>query len=336
MITNKIGIDLGTCNSWVFVPKKGVVFGEPSVVAISKPENKILAVGTEAKLMIGRTPDNIVVYRPLKDGVIADYMVTMAMLKHFISKTLGIFKFIKPEVVISTPAGSTSTEQRAVIEAAISAGARNCYLVKEPILAAIGAGIPIHSFQGNMIVNIGGGTTEIAVISLGGIVTWSSIRVAGDKMDLAIKDYVRKQHNLAIGIQTAEEAKIKIGSAVLQKKEETINIRGRDLLTGLPKDIRISSNEIVKAISGVLEEIVLGIKNVLRETPPELAADIMNKGIILSGGSALLRNIEILVSKETGVPCFKADDPLYCVIKGAGTVLDNLEFYKKSLTLKNV
>ncbi|MGC9031211.1 MAG: rod shape-determining protein [Minisyncoccia bacterium] len=336
MVTKKIGIDLGTCNSWVFVPKKGIVFGEPSVVAISKPEKKILAVGTEAKVMIGRTPDNIVVYRPLKDGVIADYQVTKAMLKYFISKTLGYFKFIKPDVVISTPAGSTSTEQRAIIEAAISSGAKNCYLVKEPILAAIGAGIPIYSFQGNMIVNIGGGTTEIAVISLGGIVAWSSIRVAGDKMDLAIKDYVKKQYNLAIGIQTAEEIKIKIGQAIFQKKEETMTVRGRDLISGLPKDIRISSNEVAGAIKDVLGQIIFAIKNVLRETPPELSADIMNKGIIISGGSSLLRNLDILISKEIGVPCFVADEPLYCVIKGIGIVLDNLELYKKSLTSKNV
>ena len=336
MFVTKIAIDLGTCNSLVFVPKKGVVLEEPSVVAISIMENKILAVGAEAKLMIGRTPDSILVYRPLKDGVIADYRVTQAMLKHFIRKAQGSFRLFKPDLVISVPVGSTSTERRAVIEAAISSGAKAAYIVKEPILAAIGAGIPIESCQGNMIIDIGGGTSEMAVISLGGIVTAKSIRVAGDKMDRVIADYVKKKHNLIVGIQTAEEIKIKIGTAINKKKEETIEIRGRDVISGLPRNIKISSNETVEALKDVLKEIISLIKQVLRETPPELCADIMNKGMILSGGGALLNGINEIIAKTTGVPCFLADEPFYCVVKGTGVVIENLDAYKKAIMSKKL
>ncbi len=331
MFVNKIAIDLGTCNSLVFVPKRGIVLEEPSVVAVSKPENKILAVGAEAKLMIGRTPESIIVYRPLKDGVIADYKVTQAMLRHFIGKAQGRFSFIKPELVVSVPVGSTSTERRAVVEAALAAGARAAYVAKEPILAAIGAGIPIHSCEGNMIINIGGGTSEIAVISLGGIVTAASVRTAGDKMDEKIAEYIKKEYNLAVGSQSAEEIKIKIGQASVQKREDFFEIRGRDLISGLPKNIKISSNEIARAISDVCSEIIEGIKHVLKDTPPELSADIMNKGMILSGGGALLRNFNQLIAKVTGVPCFVADFPLHCVVKGTGVVVENLDFYKKSI-----
>lgn len=334
MFVKKIAIDLGTCNSLVAVPKKGIVLNEPSVVAVSKIENRILAVGKEAKSMIGRTPDTIRVYRPLKDGVIADYKATRAMLKYFIEKVQGKVRIFKPELVISVPAGSTSTERRAVIEAAVASGAKTAFIAKEPILAAIGAGIPINSPQGNMVIDIGGGTSEMAVISLGGIVTAYSIRVGGDKMDEAIREYIKRKHNLAIGTQTAEEIKIKIGTALPKRKEEYFEVQGSDLVSGLPKSIKISSNEVAVALKDVLQEIAAAAKQVLRNTPPELAADIMNKGIILTGGGSLLRNIDELIAKETGVPCFCAEDPLLCVIKGTEIVAENLDIYKKSLMTK--
>ena len=331
---HKLAIDLGTCNCLVFVPKKGIVLNEPSVVAVSKPENKILAVGAEAKSMIGRTPDNIVVYRPMKDGVIADYKVTEAMMRYFIKKTKSKFSFVKPEMVVAIPVGASSTERRAVIEAAKAAGARQAFVAKEPILAAIGAGIPINSCEGNMIIDIGGGTAEMAVVALGGIVTSYSVRAAGDKMDEKIAEYIKKEYNLAIGSQTAEELKIRIGRALPSKKEELFEIRGRDLAKGLPRNIKVSANEIAKAVAPVLDNIIDGIKHVLRETPPELSADIMNKGMILSGGGALLRGLDQLVAKATGVPCFVADEPLLCVVKGTGIVLENLDIYKKTIMTK--
>jgi len=334
MFTTKIGVDLGTCNSIVFVPKKGVVLQEPSVVAVTLSENRILAVGKDAKDMIGRTPDTLRVYRPLREGVIADYRVTQAMLKYFVDKTLGYFKFLKPEMLIGVPAGITSTERRAVIEAGIVAGAKAVYLAKEPILAAIGAGIPISSCSGHMIVDIGGGTSEVAVISLGGIVCSHSVRTAGDKLDMAIADYIKKKYNLAIGGQTAEEIKIKIGTALPEKDEKFLEIRGRDLILGLPRTIKISSNEVCDAISDVLTEITQAVKIVLRDTPPELAADIMDKGMVLAGGGALLRNIDERISQSTGVPCFLAEEPMLCVAKGTGVVLENLGVYKKSIASK--
>ncbi|MDP2641409.1 MAG: rod shape-determining protein [Candidatus Yanofskybacteria bacterium] len=334
MLHTKIGIDLGTCNSLVFVHKKGVVLNEPSVVAVSMDENKILAVGQEAKEMTGRTPDTIRVYRPLREGVIADFRVTLAMIRYFLRKTMPRFQFLKPEVLVSVPAGITSTERRAVIEATISSGAKAAYVAKEPILAAIGAGIPINSSSGHMIVNIGGGTTEVAVISLGGIVVSSSLRVAGDKFDQAISEYIKKKYNLAIGENTAEEIKVKIGTAIPEKEENMIEIRGRDLLLGLPKHITISSNEVAQAISEPLGDIMQTIKVVLRDTPPELSADIMDKGMVISGGGALLKNIDQLISQSIGVPCFVAEDPLFCVARGAGVVLDNLEVYKQSIMMK--
>ncbi len=331
---NKIGIDLGTTNTLVFLPRKGLVVNEPSVVAISILDNKIIAVGTAAKEMLGRAPDSIIVSRPLRDGAIADYRITEAMLKYFISKTLGRFGFMKPEVLISVPAGITSTERRAVIEATINAGAKTAYLVKEPVLAAIGAKIPINSPSGNLILNIGGGTTEIAVISLGGIVTSSSARVGGNKIDVAIVEYVKKKHSLAIGERTAELIKIAVGSAVKQTNEEKISIRGRDLTTGYPKTVELSSNEITDAMQEQLREIVQTVKNVLQETPPELCSDIMDKGIVISGGGALLKGIDVLISRITGVPARIADDPLLCVARGTGIVLDNLEIYKKNVIAK--
>jgi rod shape-determining protein MreB len=334
MFIRKIGIDLGTANSLVFVPNKGVVLQEPSVVAVSLDENKILAVGRQAKEMIGRTPDTIKVYRPLKDGVIADFRVTQAMIRYFIIKVVGSFRFLKPELMIAVPAGITSTEKRAVIEAGMNAGAKAVYVAKEPILAAIGAGIPINTCSGHLIVDIGGGTSEVAAISLGGIVTASSLRVAGDKINYVISDYIKRKHNLAIGEQTAEEIKIKIGTALPEKEERKLEIRGRDLLSGLPRTIKVSSNEVCEATNDVVNEIIQNIKMVLRETPPEISADIMDKGMVISGGGALLRNIEEKTSQETGVPCFVAEDPLLCVAKGTGAVLENLDIYKKSIMIK--
>jgi len=334
MFIKKLGIDLGTTNTLVFVPKKGVVIFEPTIVAYDLHDNRILAVGKEAKEMIGRTPDDIGAYRPLKDGVIADYKTTKTMLKYFISKALGGFNFFKPTLIISGPAGITSTERRAVINAGIEAGAREVFLVREPILAALGAGIPINSASGHMIVNIGGGTTEVAVISLGGIVSWSSLRVAGNKFDEAIVNYVKKKYNLAIGEQTAEKIKIEAGSALPQKNKIETEAKGRDLTTGLPKSIIISSNEIAEAITPNLEEIGESIRNVFLNTPPELAADIIEKGIVLSGGGALLRNLDEFISRITGVNAYVAEDPLYCVAKGTGIILEHLDIYKRALLSK--
>jgi len=330
----KIGIDLGTCNSVVFLPKKGVVLQEPSVVAVGLAENKILAVGNVAKEMTGRTPDTIRIYRPLRDGVIADFRVTQAMIRYFIDKVSGHFRVFKPELMIGVPVGITSTERRAVIEAGLAAGAKEVYLAKAPILAAIGAGIPIESCSGNMVVDIGGGTTEAAVISLGGIVNFSSIRVAGDKMDLAISDFIKKKYNLAIGEQTAEEIKMKIGVVLPEKEQKIMEIRGRDLILGLPRNIKVSSNEVCEAISDILAEIIQVIKLVLRDTPPELSADIMEKGLVLTGGGSLLRNIQELIAKSVGVPAILSEEPLLCVAKGTGVMLESLDIYKSSIMAK--
>lgn len=332
--SKKLGIDLGTANTLVFLPGKGIVLNEPSVVAVSESDNKILAVGNEAKEMIGRTPDNIIAYRPMKDGVIADYRVTEAMLRYFITKALGKWNIIKPEVMISVPAGVTSTERRAVVEAAIKAGAKSAYVIKEPILAAIGAGIPIHESRGYMIVDIGGGTTDVAVISLGGIVACTSVKCAGNKIDQAIADYVKKKFSLAIGDKSAEEVKIKVGAAVPLEEELTMTIKGRDFIQGLPRSAQLSTNEIVRAIDGELRQMIRAIKDVLQETPPELASDIIDQGIIMTGGSSLLRNFPDLVYRKTGVKARLADDALYCVVKGTGIALNHLDTYKKSIISK--
>jgi rod shape-determining protein MreB and related proteins len=334
VFVKKIGIDLGTANVLVFLPGKGIVVNEPSVVAISLIDNKILAVGNEAKEMMGRTPESITASRPLKDGVIADYRITEAMLRYFINKVSGGFRLFRPEVMVSIPAGVTSTERRAVIDAAVKAGAKTVYVVKEPILAAIGAGIPINNAAGNMIVDIGGGTSEVAIISLGGVVAAHSARVGGNKIDQAIADFVKKKHGLAIGERTAEEIKITIGSALPQMKDEYMEVRGRDLIAGLPKTIRVSANEITEAIQDELREIINAIKKVLQETPPELAADVIDKGMILSGGGALLKHLDQLITKTTGVPCYVAEEPLLCVAKGTGIALDNLDMYKRTMILK--
>jgi rod shape-determining protein MreB len=331
MFLQKIGIDLGTANTLVFVPKKGIVINEPTVVAISVIDNKILAVGAEAKEMLGRTPDSIVAHRPMKDGVIADYRVTEAMLRYFINKATGNVRFFRPEVMISVPGGITSTERRAVIDAAQAAGAKAAYVIKETVAAAIGAGIDISAASGNMVIDMGGGTTDVAILSLGGIVTQTSVRVAGNKMDQAIADYIKKKYGLAVGDRTAEEIKIKIGSALPVDKETTIEIRGRDMVQGLPKTIQVSTNEVVEAIQEELREIIKAIRSVLQETPPELAADIIDKGMVLTGGTALLKNIDKLIGQSTGVPAYVADDAILCVVKGTGIALDNLESYKKSI-----
>jgi rod shape-determining protein MreB len=334
IFTKKLGIDLGTANTLVYLPGKGIVLNEPSVVAVSEQDNRILSVGLEAKEMIGRTPDDIIAYRPMRDGVIADYRVTEAMLRYFIDKALGKFNLFKPEVMVSVPAGVTSTERRAVIEAAIRAGAKNAYVVKEPILAAIGAGIPIYEARGHMVVDIGGGTTDVAVISLGGIVSSTSVKCAGNRLDQAIADYIKKTFNLAIGDKTAEDIKITIGSAVPLEEEITMTIKGRDFIAGLPRSVSVSTNEIVKAIDKELREMIKAIKDVLQDTPPELSADIIDQGIIMTGGSSQLRNLTELVYRRTGVKAILAEDPLYCVSKGTGIALEHLDTYKKSIIAK--
>ncbi len=331
MFIKKIGIDLGTTNVRVFVPKRGLVIYEPSVVAISTVDRKILAVGKEAKEMLGRTPDTIVAVRPLKDGVIADYKTTEAMLRYFISKALGGIRLFRPEVMVAVPGGITSTERRAVIDATIAAGARAAYIVKEPVVAAIGADIPIGSASGHMIVEIGGGTAEIAVLSLGGIVTSSSVRVGGNKLDAAIVEFIRRKYGLAIGERTAEEIKIQIGSAFPQDEQLVMDVKGRDVLMGLPRTITVTSNDITEAIEDELNRIVSAVKEVLHDTPPELSADIIEKGMILSGGTGQLKNLDQLLTKATGVPAYVADDPALCVAKGTGAALENLEIYKRSL-----
>ncbi|MBI1975787.1 MAG: rod shape-determining protein [Candidatus Vogelbacteria bacterium] len=334
IFSKKLGIDLGTANTLVFVPGMGVVLNEPSVVAISVDDNRVLAVGVEAKEMIGKTPDSVIAYRPMKDGVIADYRITEAMLRYYIGKALGRFSFVKPEVIVSVPAGVTSTERRAVVEAAINAGARSAYIIKEPILAAIGAGIPIHEPRGHMVVDIGGGTTDAAVISLGGIVTSTSVKCAGNKVDLAIIDYVKKTFNLAIGDRTSEDIKITIGSALPLEDELFMVIKGRDFLTGLPRTAEIGTNEIVKAIDNELRQMITAMKDALQETPPELAADIIDHGIIMTGGTSLLRNFPELVYRRTGVKAVLAEDALFCVAKGTGIALSHLDTYKKSVIAK--
>jgi len=331
MFIKKVGIDLGTTYTLVYLPKRGIVINEPSVVAVSMTEKKILAVGVEAKDMLGRTPDTIVASRPLKDGVIADYRTTEAMLRYFINKALGGVKLFRPEVMVAVPAGITSTERRAVIDATIAAGAKAAYIIKEPIAAAIGANIPIGSASGHMIIDIGGGTSEMAVISLGGIVASTSVRIGGSKFDTAISEFTRKKYNLAIGERTAEDIKIKIGSALILEDKMSMEVRGRDMVTGLPRTITVTSDDVTEAIQDELEGIISAVKSVLYNTPPELSADVIDKGMILSGGSSLLRNIDQLLSQATGVPAYVADDALLCVANGTGIALDNLESYKRSI-----
>lgn len=332
-LTPKIGIDLGTTNILVYVPGQGIVLNEPSVVAVGE-NNAVLAVGSEAKLMIGRTPESIRAYRPMRDGVIADYRVTEAMLRYFLQKAMGKYSFFKPDVMVSVPAGVSSTERRAVVEAAVKAGAKNAYVVKEPILAAIGAGVPIYEPQGHMIVDIGGGTIDVAVISLGGIVAANSVKCAGNRIDASIVDYVKKTRNLSIGEKTAEEIKINIGTALPLEEELTMEIKGRDVVSGLPRTTEIKSNEVVKAIGRELKEMVQAIKDVFQHTPPELAADIIDGGIIMTGGTSQLRNFPELIRRRTGVKAQLADQALFCVAKGTGIALEHLDVYKRAVLAK--
>jgi rod shape-determining protein MreB len=327
----KLAIDLGTTSILVYVPKKGIVVNEPSVVALQASNNQIMAIGNEAKQMIGRTPESIIAASPLKDGVIANFRIAEAMLRYFINKVSGRIRLFKPVIMVPVPAGVTSTEKRAVIDACNSAGAKQTFVIKQPIAAALGAGIPIASSTGNMIIDIGGGTSEVAVISLGDVVAATSVRVGGDKFDNAIANYIRKKHNLIIGEQTAEEVKISIGSAQNLKKEEKMEVSGSNTITGLPESIIISSQEIVKAIKQPLLDIINAVKDVLQKTPPELASDVMDKGIVITGGGAQLRNIDTLLTKITGVPCEVANNPSECVAKGTGIAVENLESFKKSV-----
>ncbi|MGI6453213.1 MAG: rod shape-determining protein [Syntrophomonadaceae bacterium] len=329
-----LGIDLGTANTLVHVKGKGVVITEPSVVAIQADTGKVLAVGEEAKQMIGRTPGNIIAIRPMKDGVIADFDVTQAMLKYFISKAIGQKSFMKPRIIISIPTGCTTVEERAVKEAALQGGAKEAYLIEEPMAAAIGADLPVHEPTGNMIVDIGGGTTEVAVISLGGIVTAKSVRVAGDRMDEAIIQYLRKNYNLLIGERTAEEIKMSIGSALWEGPEEHFEVRGRDMVNGLPKTIKTSSTEIQEALKETVAQIVDGIRVCLEKTPPELASDIMDRGIVMAGGGALLRGLDKLISMDTHMPVYVCDEPLLAVARGTGKVLENIEFLRRVLVAR--
>ncbi len=325
MFVKKLGIDLGTANSVVFVQGEGIVFVEPTVVAIDVNNFTVIAVGSEAKEMIGKTPENIVAKRPLRNGVIADSRVTEALLRYFFDKALGKARFFKPDVVISVPAGITSVEERAVLKAANAVGARNVTLLPEPLLAALGAEMPIHTSSGNMIINMGGGTTEVAVISLDGVVEYESLRVAGDAINEAIISYMRKKKGILIGEQTAEKIKIKIGSAMEVKDPRQMEVRGRDVGAGMPKSIMVDSNDIAKAVEWPLKNIIKSIQAVLEKTPPELSADIIDRGMVMSGGTALLRNLDKLFSRATGVPSHVADDPLFCVVKGTGIALDLIE-----------
>lgn len=331
MFSKRLGIDLGTANSLVYVAGEGVVLNEPTVVAISIDDNRVVAVGNEAKEMLGRTPGNIIASRPLKDGVIADYVVTEAMLRYFIDRVCGKGRIFKPDVMVCVPAGCTQVERRAVMDATLSAGARNVYLIEEPLAAAIGAKIPIALPSGNMIVDIGGGSSEAAIISLGGVVVHNSVRVAGNKIDEAVTSYIKKRYNLYIGERMAEDVKIKIGSAIAVSKELKMEVRGRDSVTGLPRVVEIGGEEITEAIQVTLMSMIGSIKGVLEETPPELAADIIDKGIVLSGGSSQLRNLDKLAMQVTGVVCHVAEEPLLCVVRGTGVAIENIELYKRSI-----
>lgn len=326
-----MGIDLGTANTLVYVSGKGIVLREPSVVAILRDDNSVKAVGEEAKQMIGRTPGSIVAIRPLKDGVIADFDVTQAMLKYFIRKVMENKPLVRPRVVVGVPSGVTEVEKRAVIDATIQAGAREAYLIEEPMAAAIGAGLPVEEPTGNMVVDIGGGTTEVAVISLGGIVSSRSIRIGGDEMDEAIVQYIKRTYNLLIGDRTAEEIKMTIGTALVPQTDQNMDIRGRDLVSGLPKIVVIKASEVQMALSEPVAGIIEAVKVTLERTPPELASDIMDRGIVMTGGGSLLKGLDRLLSKETGIPVYIAEDPLSCVGIGTGKVLESLDTLKRVL-----
>ena len=331
MFSKRIAIDLGTANTLVWVAGKGIVMNEPTVVAMGAEDGRVVAVGLEAKEMLGRTPGNIVASRPMRDGVIADYAVTEAMLRYFIQKVCGRVFLFKPEVMICVPAGVTQVERRAVLDASLSAGAKVAYLIDEPLAAAIGAKIPIAAASGNMIMDIGGGSAEAAVISLGGVVIHKSVRVAGNKIDEAITTYLKRKYNLLVGETTAEEVKLRIGSAIVLEKIEEMDVKGRDNVTGLPRAVAITSTEITEAIRPALLAIIGAAKGVLEETPPELASDIIDKGIVMSGGTSLLRNLDRLMTELMGVPCHVAEDALLCVVRGTGVALENIDLYKRSI-----
>jgi rod shape-determining protein MreB len=341
MLRKKIAIDLGTANTLVWIAGEGLVANEPTVVAISSEDSKVVAVGEDAKKMLGRTPEALIASRPMREGVIADYEVTEAMLKYFINKALspegksfGSSRLFKPNVMVCVPAGCTQVERRAALDATLAAGAAHAYLIDEPLAAAIGAGIPVSAPSGNMIVDIGGGAAEAAVISLGGVVVHKSVRVAGTKIDEAIQSFLKKKHNLIVGDQTAESIKIKIGSAIKLAKSEKMEVSGRDQVFGLPRSIMITSDEITEAIKSTLLQIIGAVKGVLENTPPELAADIIDKGIVMSGGTSLLRNFDKLMTEETGVPAHVAEEAILCVVRGTGLVLENIELWKRSITTK--
>lgn len=331
MFAKRLGIDLGTANSLVWMAGEGIVLNEPTVVAVSIADQKVVAVGNEAKIMLGRTPGNIVASRPMKEGVIADYAVTEAMLKFFISRALGRRTFFKPEVMICVPAGCTQVERRAALDATLAAGAKQAYLIDEPLAAAIGAGIPIAEAAGHMILDIGGGAAESAVIALGGVVVHRSARVGGTKLDEAIADHIRRNHSLIIGDQTAEAIKLKIGSATKLPKEEQMEVKGRDVVTGLPRTVTITSSDVTLALSRPLSQIVGVVKAVLEETPPELSSDIIDRGIVMSGGTSTLRNLDTLLTKEVGVPAYVAEEPMLCVVKGTGRAIENIDLYRRAL-----
>lgn len=328
-MSDDMGIDLGTANTLVHCKEKGIIIREPSVVAVEVATNEVLAIGAEAKRMIGRTPGNIVAIRPMKDGVIADYEITQSMLKHFIKKAMGSHSFVRPRILVGVPSGVTEVEKRAVIDATIEAGAREAYLIEEPMAAAIGAGLPVQEATGSMVVDIGGGTCEVAVISLGGIVVSKSVRTGGDSIDAAIVRYIRKMFNLLIGERTAESIKIEIGTAMRVDNPPTMEVRGRDLVSGLPKNITVNANHICEAVDEPVSIIVDAVRNTLERTPPELSADIMDRGIVMTGGSSMLRNLDRLLSKETGMPVFVSDEALNCVALGTGIAVENVDVYKK-------
>ena len=338
MLSKRIGIDLGTANTLVYLAGEGIVLNEPTVVAVTAEENRVVAVGKEAKDMLGRTPGNIVAMRPLRDGVIADYTITEAMLSYFIDKAAGKSRFFKPEVMVCIPSGVTQVERRAVLDATMSAGAKVAYLIDEPLAAAIGAKIPIAQAAGHMVVDIGGGSTEAAVISLGGVVVHHSVRVGGNKIDEAIANYTKKKFNLLIGERTSEEIKINMGNALIddkkQAEEKKVEIRGRDSVTGLPRTIELTESLVNEAIYPVLIDIIQAVKGVLEQTPPELASDIIDKGVVMSGGTSLLTNFDKLMTRVTGVPCHLAEDALLCVVRGTGVALENIELYKRSIARK--
>ncbi len=331
MLSKRIAIDLGTTSTIVCVPKRGVIVNEPSVVAIQASDNKIMAIGKEARDMLGRTPESIIAAHPLRDGVIASYQITESMLRYYISKVMGSVRLVRPEVMVAIPSGITSTERRAVIDATTAAGARVAYVIKKSLAAALGAGLQIASPSGNMIIDIGGGTTEVAVIALGDTVAVNSVRVGGNKLDQAIASYIRKKYNLIIGEQTAEEVKIEIGTAMPLKKDLSMEVSGSNAVSGLPESILIHSSDTTLAMKSYLQDIMNAVKVVLQNTPPELSSDVMDKGIILTGGGAQLRKLDELFTKVTGVPCQVAEDPTMCVAKGATMAVEHLDAFKRSV-----